>query len=63
VVVGKWCKELDENQMRYHLDQETELEADEPEAVLDQKEEHIAVTDTRPLEGVKEPEPAKSAVR
>jgi aerobic C4-dicarboxylate transport protein len=63
VVVGKWCKELDEAQMRYHLDQETELEADEPEAVLDQKEEHIAVTDTRPLEGVKEPEPAKSAVR
>jgi aerobic C4-dicarboxylate transport protein len=63
VVVGKWCKELDEAQMRYHLDQETELEADEPEAVLDQKEEHMAVTDTRPLEGVKEPEPAKSAVR
>jgi aerobic C4-dicarboxylate transport protein len=63
VVVGKWCKELDETQMRYHLDQETQLEADEPEAVLDQKEEHMAVTDTRPLEGVKEPEPAKSAVR
>jgi aerobic C4-dicarboxylate transport protein len=63
VVVGKWCKELDEAQMRYHLDQETELEADEPEAVLDQKEEHMAVTDTRPLEGDKELEPTKSAVR
>jgi aerobic C4-dicarboxylate transport protein len=48
VVVGKWCKELDENQMRYHLDQETQLEADEPAAVLDQKEEHMAVTSTGP---------------
>jgi aerobic C4-dicarboxylate transport protein len=63
VVVGKWCKELDETQMRYHLDQETQLEADEPEAVLDQKEEHMAVTDTRSLEGDKELEPTKSAVR
>ena len=44
VVVGKWCKELDENQMRRHLDQETELEADDPEAVLDQIEEHMAVS-------------------
>src|SRR4030095_11239056 len=43
VVVGKWCKELDENQMRQHLDQETELEANEPEAVLDQKDKHMAV--------------------
>jgi aerobic C4-dicarboxylate transport protein len=47
VVVGKWCKELDEAQMRYHLDQETELEAEEPEAVLDQKEEHMAVSGAR----------------
>ena len=31
VVVGKWCNELDENQMRRHLDQETDLEAEEPE--------------------------------
>ena len=63
VVVGKWCGELDEEQMRYHLDQETQLEADEPEAVLDQKEEHMAVTDTRSLEGVKELDPTKSDVR
>jgi aerobic C4-dicarboxylate transport protein len=63
VVVGKWCGELDEEQMRYHLDQETQLEADEPEEVLDQKEEHMAVTDTRPLEGVKEVDTTKSAVR
>ena len=43
VVVGKWCKEVDEKQMRQHLDQETELEAEQPEAVVDQKEEHMAV--------------------
>jgi aerobic C4-dicarboxylate transport protein len=47
VVVGKWCKELDENQMRQHLDQETELEANEPEAVLDQKDKHMALTSTK----------------
>jgi aerobic C4-dicarboxylate transport protein len=47
VVVGKWCKELDEKQMRQHLDQETELEANEPETVLDQKDEHMAVTSTK----------------
>ena len=63
VVVGKWCGELDEKQMRYHLDQETQLEADEPEAVLDQKEEHMAVTNTRSLEGDKKLEPTKSDVR
>jgi aerobic C4-dicarboxylate transport protein len=63
VVVGRWCRELDVDQMHYHLDKETQLEAEEPEAVLDQKEEHMAVTDTRPLEGDKELEPTKSAVR
>ena len=62
VVVGKWCKELDETQMRYHLDQETQLEADEPEAVLDQKEEHLAVTNTQSLEGDKKLDPGKPAV-
>jgi aerobic C4-dicarboxylate transport protein len=61
VVVGKWCKELDENQMRYHLDQETQLEADEPEAVLDQKEEHMAVTNTPSLEGDKKLDSTKPA--
>ena len=59
VVVGKWCGELDEKQMRYHLDQETQLEADEPEAVLDQKEEHMAITNTRSLEGDKKLDPTK----
>ncbi len=41
LVVGKWCKELDVQQMRRHLDQETDLEADEPETVLGQKDEHM----------------------
>ena len=60
VVVGKWCKELDENQMRRHLDQETELEANEPEAVLDQKEEHMAVSGARAADDDEELEPARS---
>ena len=62
VVVGKWCGELDEKQMRYHLDQETQLEADEPEAVLDLREEHMAVTNIRSLEGDKKLDPTKPAV-
>jgi aerobic C4-dicarboxylate transport protein len=47
IVVGKWCKEVDEDRMRRHLDQETELEAEEPELVLDEKEEHMPVSGTR----------------
>jgi aerobic C4-dicarboxylate transport protein len=49
VVVGKWCNELDVLQMRRHLDRETELEANEPEA-LDQKEEHMPLSTARTLE-------------
>ena len=49
VVVGKWCNELDVHQMRRHLDRETELEANEPEA-LDQKEEHMPLSTARTLE-------------
>jgi aerobic C4-dicarboxylate transport protein len=47
VVVGKWCNEVDENRMRRQLDQETDVEADEPELVLDQKEEHMALSDSK----------------
>jgi aerobic C4-dicarboxylate transport protein len=50
VVVGKWCNELDVYQMRRHLDRETELEANEPEAVLDQKEEQLPLSTARTLE-------------
>jgi hypothetical protein len=47
IVVGKWYKEVDEDRMRRHLDQETELEADEPQLVLDQKEEHMVLSDSK----------------
>jgi len=41
VVVGKWCGELDEKRMRRVLDNETDDEAEEPEKVLDVKQEHM----------------------
>jgi aerobic C4-dicarboxylate transport protein len=41
VVVGKWCGELDEARMRRVLDQETDLDAEAPEEVLDQTEAHM----------------------
>lgn len=50
VVVAKWCKDLDEERLRSHLNNETELEADEPEVVLDAVESHLHVT---PLAGQK----------
>src|SRR5205823_6276547 len=43
VVVGKWCRELDERRMRRVLDNETEEDAEDPEKVLDAVEEHMAV--------------------
>ena len=44
VVVGKWTNELDTAQLRRELDQETVMEAQEPEMVLDQKRERMSVT-------------------
>ena len=44
LVVGKWCKELDVLELRRHLEQETEREANEPELVLDQKDENMPVS-------------------
>ena len=41
VVVGKWCGELDEARMRRVLDSETSEDAEEPERILDAKEEHM----------------------
>jgi len=41
VVVGKWCGELDEARMRRVLDNETSEEAEDPERILDAKEEHM----------------------
>jgi len=42
IVVAKWCDALDENQLQKALNQETDLEADQPEVVLDAKNAHIA---------------------
>ncbi len=47
VVVGKWTGDLDEKQMRFHLDRETQAEADEPEAVLDVVDQHLPVPAAR----------------
>jgi aerobic C4-dicarboxylate transport protein len=41
VVVAKWCGELDVARMKKALDQESDLEADEPEAVLDTQNAHM----------------------
>ena len=41
VVVGKWCGELDTARMTRVLNRESDAEAEEPEAVLDQTEEHM----------------------
>jgi len=43
VVVAKWCNELDVNRMQQQLDHESEEDADEPERVIDAKEEHMGV--------------------
>ena len=42
VVVAKWTGDLDTARMQRQLDNETAVEAEEPEAVLDQTEAHIA---------------------
>jgi len=44
VVVARWTGDLDVARMNRQLNNETEIEAEEPEAVLDLKEEHMAVS-------------------
>ena len=41
VVVGRWCGEVDMQRMRRVLDNETDVEAEEPEEVLDETEAHM----------------------
>jgi len=44
IVVAKWCKELDEERLHAHLNNETEEEASSPEMiVLDAEESHMNV--------------------
>ncbi len=42
VVVARWVGDLDVQTMESHLVHETAVEADEPEKVLNQRDEHIA---------------------
>ena len=42
LVVARWCNALDVNRMQKHLAGETDVEADEPEAVLDKQKPHLA---------------------
>ncbi|WP_316157356.1 dicarboxylate/amino acid:cation symporter [Cupriavidus sp. BIC8F] len=46
VVVAKWTGDLDIERMRRRLDNESDVEADEPEVVLDQVGTHMPVADT-----------------
>jgi aerobic C4-dicarboxylate transport protein len=41
VVVAKWTGDLDTERLRQQLDNETELDAQEPEAVLDRVDQHM----------------------
>jgi aerobic C4-dicarboxylate transport protein len=41
VVVAKWTGDLDTARMQRQLDNETDIEAEEPEAVLDEVEQHM----------------------
>jgi aerobic C4-dicarboxylate transport protein len=42
VVVGKWCKQLDETKMQKTLHGETDAEAEDPEAVMVAEEDRVA---------------------
>jgi aerobic C4-dicarboxylate transport protein len=44
LVVARWTGDLDVERMQRHLNGETAAEADEPEAVLDQKDSSMAAT-------------------
>jgi aerobic C4-dicarboxylate transport protein len=47
IVVGRMTGDLDAARMRRQLDNETEEEAEEPEAVLDRTESHMPASVTR----------------
>jgi len=47
VVVARWTGDLDTERMRSQLNNETALEADDPEQVLDRAETHIAAAPAR----------------
>jgi aerobic C4-dicarboxylate transport protein len=47
IVVAKWTNDLDVKRLRRQLDNETDAEADEPEVVLDQVEQHMPAPSAR----------------
>ncbi|SOD30538.1 aerobic C4-dicarboxylate transport protein [Variovorax sp. YR752] len=47
IVVAKWTGDLDTVRMHQHLDQESTVEADEPERVLDATEAHMPASPAR----------------
>ena len=47
LVVAKWTGDLDMQRMKNQLNSETDAEADEPEAVLDEVEQHMPVSASR----------------
>jgi len=49
VVVAKWTGDLDERRMHRMLNNETDLEAEEPEAVLDRTEARAAIVAAEPV--------------
>jgi len=47
IVVAKWTGDLDAQRLQRQLDNETDVEAAEPEAVLDRTDQHLADTPAR----------------
>ena len=47
IVVAKWTNDLDVKRLQRQLDNETDVEADEPEAALDQAEHHMPTVPVR----------------
>ena len=48
VVVGRWCGEVDMDRMRRVLDNESDVEAEEPEIVLDETDAHMPAPSPAP---------------
>jgi aerobic C4-dicarboxylate transport protein len=47
IVVAKWTGDLDVQRLQRRLDNETDADADEPEAALDQVDYHLSAVATR----------------
>jgi aerobic C4-dicarboxylate transport protein len=63
VVVARWTGDLDTARMQRQLNKETVVDAEEPEAVLDQVEQHMAVSTAPRREEVEQHMPVSVAAR